>query len=341
MGTAQITDTARNRKAPMEATELTQGTALGEDSRYRLQRMLGTGGMASVWLAEDHRLGRQVAVKVLADSLALDPAYVSRFEREARVAARLSHPNLVNVFDFSAAPPRPYLAMEYVPGATLADVLRGGERARWDPETIFRQLMSALDHVHSAGIVHRDIKPSNVLVGRDGRARLTDFGIARPSDGERLTNTGLVIGTARYMAPEVMRGQRPDERSDLYACGVLLRDCLAGGGQSRLHQLADRLTAEEPRRRPASAREALELLGRSQTAPTAALASTSIFRTSMRMPWPALLATAVVLVVLIVVLLTSAGGTHTSPSLSSPPSAGASLNQQLSYLDRAISQARR
>lgn len=326
----------------MEATELSEGTTLGEEGRYHLQRILGTGGMASVWLAEDERLGRQVAVKVLADSLALDPAYVLRFEREARVAARLSHPNLVNVFDFSAAPPRPYLAMEYVPGPTLADVLHGRARAGWDPEAIFRQLMSALDHVHSAGIVHRDIKPGNVLVGPDGRARLTDFGIARPSDGERLTNTGLVIGTARYMAPEVIRGQRPDERSDLYACGVLLRDCLAGGGQSRLHQLADRLAAEEPRRRPASAREALELLDRSQTVPTAALASTSIFRTGLRVPWPALFATAAVLVVLIVVLLTSGGGTHrTSPPLSSPPSAGASLNQQLSYLDRAISQARR
>jgi eukaryotic-like serine/threonine-protein kinase len=324
------------------ATELLTGTSLGEDGRYRLRRMLGTGGMASVWLAEDERLGRQVAIKVLADSLALDPAYVSRFEREARVAARLSHPNLVNVFDFSAAPPRPYLAMEYVPGRTLADVLRGRARDRWDPETVFVQLMYALAHVHDAGIVHRDIKPSNVLIGRDGRARLTDFGIARPSDGERLTSTGLVIGTARYIAPEVMRGQRPDERSDLYACGVLLRDCLHDGGPNGLYRLADRLTAEDPRRRPASAREALELLDRSQTAPTAALAPATTFRTGLRMPLPAVLATAAVLIALVVVLLTSGGGTHsTSSSLSPPPSAAAPLNQQLSYLDRAISRARR
>jgi serine/threonine protein kinase len=324
------------------ATELLTGTSLGEDGRYRLRRILGTGGMASVWLAEDERLGRQVAIKVLADSLALDPAYVSRFEREARVAARLSHPNLVNVFDFSAAPPRPYLAMEYVPGRTLADVLRGRARDRWDPETVFVQLMYALAHVHDAGIVHRDIKPSNVLIGRDGRVRLTDFGIARPSDGERLTSTGLVIGTARYIAPEVMRGQRPDERSDLYACGVLLRDCLHDGGPNGLYRLADRLTAEDPRRRPASAREALELLDRSQTAPTAALAPATTFRTGLRMPLPAVLATAAVLIALVVVLLTSGGGTHsTSSSLSPPPSAAAPLNQQLSYLDRAISRARR
>jgi eukaryotic-like serine/threonine-protein kinase len=332
----------RGTAETVAATELTGGTALGEDGRYRLQRMLGTGGMASVWLAEDGRLGRQVAIKLLADSLALDPAYVSRFEREARVAARLAHPNLVNVFDFSAEPPRPYLAMEYVPGTTLAELLHDRAQARWDPETIFRQLISALAHVHAAGIVHRDIKPSNVLVGRDGRARLTDFGIARPSDGERLTNTGLVIGTARYIAPEVMRGQTPDERSDLYSCGILLRDCLAGGGSSRLHQVADRLAAEEPRARPASAREALELLDRPLTAPTSALASTSVFRTGMRVPRSALFATAVVFVVLIVVLLTGGGGTHrTSPTVSRPPSAGAPLTQQLSYLDRAISQARR
>src|SRR6516225_11687638 len=158
----------RIREVVMAGTELLIGTSLGEDGRYHLRRMLGTGGMSSVWLAEDERLGRRVAVKVLSDSLALDEAYVSRFEREARVAARLSHPNLVNVFDFSATPPRPYLAMEYVPGATLADLLHGRARARWDPESIFRQLMTALAYVHAAGIIHRDIKPSNVLVGRDG-----------------------------------------------------------------------------------------------------------------------------------------------------------------------------
>jgi serine/threonine protein kinase len=326
----------------MAATELVIGASLGEAGRYRLHRMLGTGGMASVWLAEDDRLGREVAIKVLADSLALDAAYVSRFEREARVAAGLSHPNLVNVFDFSADPPRPFLAMEYVPGATLADLLHGRARASWDPERLFRELMSALAYVHSAGIIHRDIKPGNVLVGRDGRSRLTDFGIARPSDGERLTNTGLVIGTARYIAPEVMRGQRPDERSDLYACGVLLRDCLRGGEQRGLYWLADRLTAEDPRERPASATEAAELLDRPQTAATAVPPSAPIFHTGLRMPRPAMFATAVVLIVLLVVLLSSGGGTHrTLRSPSPPPRAGDPLSQQLFYLDREISRARR
>jgi serine/threonine protein kinase len=304
--------------------------------------MLGTGGMASVWLGEDERLGRPVAVKVLADSLALDASYVSRFEREAQIAARLSHPNLVNVFDFSAAPPRPFLAMEYVPGPTLADVLHGRATSEWDPETVLRGLLSALAHVHSAGVIHRDIKPGNVLMGRDGRSRLTDFGIARPSDSERLTNTGLVIGTARYIAPEVMRGHRPDERSDLYACGVLLHDCLRSGGASRLHLLADRLAADDPRKRPASAQEALELLDRSPTAATAVPPSAPVFRTGVRMPRTALLGSVLVLIVLLVVVISGGGGTHrTGPSLSRPPSPSAPLNQQLSYLARAINQAGR
>jgi serine/threonine protein kinase len=326
----------------MAAIELRSGASLGEDGRYRLLRMLGAGGMASVWLAEDERLGRQVAVKVLADSLALDSDYVSRFEREARVAARLSHPNLVNVFDFSTASPRPYLAMEYVEGATLADLLHGRARAAWDPESVFRQLMSAVCYVHAAGIIHRDIKPGNVLVGRDGRTRLTDFGIARPTGAERLTNTGLVIGTARYIPPEVLRGKQPDQRSDLYACGVLLSDCLSGSGPSRLHSIAARLTAEDPRRRPASAAEVLELLEQSPTAATTVLPSASVFRSGWRLPLPAVLLGAVVLVVLVILLASGSGGSHRpSFSVPRPPSAGAPLTQQLSYLDRAISLARR
>ncbi|HET9125316.1 MAG TPA: serine/threonine-protein kinase [Solirubrobacteraceae bacterium] len=249
------------------ATDLVPGAALGEDGRYRLQRVLGTGGMASVWLAEDSRLERPVALKLLADSLMLDRGYLARFQREARVAAGLSHPNLVKVFDFSAGAPRPYLAMEYVPGGTLADRLRERDRGgeAWDPETIFRELLSALAHVHASGIIHRDIKPGNLLIGRDGRTRLTDFGIARPSDAERLTGTGLVIGTARYLAPEILQGREPNERSDLYSCGVLLQECLRDAPANHLQALADRLTFQEPQMRPASATEVLGLLERPAT----------------------------------------------------------------------------
>lgn len=321
---------------------------MGEGGRYRLQRVLGTGGMASVWLAEDDRLGRSMALKLLADSLVLDRGYVARFRREAQVAAGLSHPNLVKVFDFSVAPPRPYLAMEYVPGMALSDLLRERGRAEWDPETSFRELLSALAHVHAAGIIHRDIKPGNVLIGRDGRTRLTDFGIAKPSGSERLTSTGLVIGTARYLAPEIMRGQEPNERSDLYACGVLLHDCLRDGATGHLHALVDRLTSEEPRKRPASAMQVLELLDRLAPAPTAGPPSARIYRTHRIRPWElkraALAATIVAVVVVVIVTLTAggSGGSHRpSPPVGATPPATAPLRDQLNYLEHAIGRARR
>ncbi len=349
----------------MAVTELAIGASLG-DGRYRLRQMLGTGGMASVWLGEDTRLRRPVAIKVMADSLALDDSYVSRFEREALVAARLSHPNLVGVFDFSASGPRPYLVMEYVSGGTLADRLRARGRQDWDPETVLRELMSALVHVHAAGIIHRDIKPGNVLIGRDGRTRLTDFGVARPSDAETITRTGLVVGTARYIAPEVMRGQRPDERSDLYACGVLLDECLRDGSPPHLRRLAARLTSEQPEDRPASATEALELLEQPVTASTAVRASESgsegttkiaahtrptvamkrRFRAAGLRPTRSAVAVATTVLVLVVLLIVLAaggfggGGPRPSPTVARPP-ANAGLSTQLDYMDRVIAQARR
>jgi serine/threonine protein kinase len=311
----------------MAATELTSGTALGEDGRYRLERLLGTGGMASVWLATDVRLGRDVAAKVLADSLALDPDYVSRFEREALVAAALSHPNLVNVFDFNAGPPRPYLVMEYVPGTTLADRLRSGDEL--DPEIVLRELLNALAHIHQAGILHRDIKPGNVLIGADGRARLTDFGVAQLSGAARLTSTGLVVGTARYIAPEVLRGGQASERSDLYSCGVLLRDCLHGGGPWPLRALADRLTDERPARRPASAAEAIKLLDQTRTQPRRLPPSASVFRThtphisragreiQVRVTRSSAVATAVLLVLVVALIGLAASGSGGSERSSS------------------------
>jgi serine/threonine protein kinase len=309
--------------------------------------------MASVWLGDDLRLRRPVAIKVLADSLALDSDYVSRFEREALVAARLSHPNLVSVFDFGASGPRPYLVMEYVPGRTLSDRLRRPEREDWDPETVFRELMSALAHVHAAGIIHRDIKPGNVLMGRDGRTRLSDFGVARPSDAEPLTSTGLVVGTARYVAPEILRGRPPDERSDLFAAGVLLHDCLRRGGPHHLRSLADRLVSERPEDRPRSATQVLELLDGRGTAATAVLPSFSApplarrFQTAgLRPTRPAVAGGAIVAVLLVVlVIVLSAGGSgggrsRPSPTAARPP-ANAGLSTQLDYLDRVVARAKR
>jgi serine/threonine protein kinase len=305
-----------------------------------------------------------VAIKVLADSLALDADYVSRFEREALVAARLSHPNLVGVFDFGASGRRPYLVMEYVAGGTLSDRLRARRRGDWDPETVFRELMSALAHVHAAGIVHRDIKPGNVLVGRDGRTRLTDFGVARPADAERLTSTGLVVGTARYLAPEILRGGRPDERSDLFACGVLLDECLRDGGPQRLRRVADLLVNERPENRPGSATEVLELLDGRNTGTTAILSHFSApadrrpLRTARGRPTRSLVAVAAIALVLVAVLIvlavggsggghprpspaTSAPASNPSPAANASPADNAGLSTQLDYLDRVVARARR
>ncbi len=164
--------------------------------RYRLTRVLASGGMSSVWLADDVRLRRQVAVKVLSETLARDERFVERFRREVRVSARLAHPNLVPIFDFGEQP-WPYLVTEYVSGGTLAERLRAPAGFTGDPQRLATELLRALAHVHEAGIVHRDVTPSNVLFDEtDGRARLTDFGDSARQylrASARLTQTGMVI----------------------------------------------------------------------------------------------------------------------------------------------------
>lgn len=235
--------------------------------RYRLEQVIGTGGMAIVWRATDRRLGRDVAIKLIADTLAADPAYLERFTREARTAAALSHPNLVQVYDY-AATERPFLVMELVEGGTLADRIERGEVDGDEAATIARDLLSALDCVHRAGILHRDIKPANVLLGSDGRARLTDFGIAQPADATRLTQTGQLIGTIRYLAPELVDGAPPSVRSDLYALGVLIRELAGERLAGDLRELVDRLTDPAPGRRPRSAGDAREMLAAAPDAPT-------------------------------------------------------------------------
>jgi eukaryotic-like serine/threonine-protein kinase len=231
---------------------------LGE--RYRLKSRIASGGMATVWLAHDEELDRKVAIKILSDVLADDPTYAERFRREARVAARVSNPNLVRVFDYSGETERPYIVMQHIAGGTVADRIASGRANEIDPERIARQLVSALAAIHAAGVVHRDVKPSNVLLDDDDDAHLTDFGIAQPDDATQLTATGEVVGTLKYMAPEVLAGDPATERSDLYALGVVLRECLTGREAPKLEALIDRLTAHEPRGRPASATQALALL---------------------------------------------------------------------------------
>jgi serine/threonine protein kinase len=234
-----------------------QGSRLKD--RYQLEQLLGRGGMASVWLASDEVLERPVAVKVLSDTIASDPEFLARFRREARVAAGLSHPNLIDIYDFAGGAERPYLVMEYVPGENLAERTQRGDDVGC--ERLARELLGALAHIHGAGIVHRDVKPQNVLIGPDGSAKLIDFGIALTEDATALTQTGHLLGTARYIAPEVMRGEPATERSDLYSCGIVLRDCIGESHSRRLGALVDRLSAADPVVRPASATTALTQVG--------------------------------------------------------------------------------
>jgi serine/threonine protein kinase len=229
--------------------------------RYRLERTLGHGGMAAVWLGHDEVLDRQVAVKVLSDTIASDPGFVARFRREARTAAGLSHPNLVGVYDYSEEGERPYLVMQFVPGENLASRLERGEGV--DCDKLARELLEALDHIHRVGILHRDIKPANIIVEPDGTAKLIDFGIALPRDATALTSTGLILGTERYAAPEVMAGEAATERSDLYSAGVVLRAC-EGECSRVLGTLIEWMTSKEPGARPASARQALVRLERAE-----------------------------------------------------------------------------
>jgi serine/threonine-protein kinase len=242
--------------------------------RYRLERTLGRGGMAAVWLGHDEVLERPVAVKVLSDTIATDPGFVARFRREARTAAGISHPNVVGVYDFSEEGERPYLVMQFVPGENLAERRERGVPI--DRDQLARELLEALAHIHQVGILHRDIKPANIIVEPDGTAKLIDFGIALPADATSLTSTGLVLGTERYAAPEVMEGEPATERSDLYSAGLVLRSC-EGPGSAALESVIGWMTSKQPGARPASARQALERLERvsGQGEPTQAFEPTA------------------------------------------------------------------
>ncbi len=198
------------------------------DERYRIIRRLGSGGMANVYLAEDEELGRRVAIKVLDEKHAMDEQFVERFRREAKNAASLSHPNIVSIYDRGEAEGTFYIAMEYVEGRTLKDLIVAHGPLPVDQAVSYaRQILSALRFAHRKGIVHRDIKPHNVLVDGDGRLKVTDFGIAR-AGASQMTEAGSIIGTAQYLSPEQARGAPVDQRSDLYSVGVVLNEMLTG-----------------------------------------------------------------------------------------------------------------
>jgi eukaryotic-like serine/threonine-protein kinase len=282
----------------------TQGSLLG--GRYRVLRHLGSGGMASVLLCRDERLDREVAVKRLhADS----PVDVEqRFVREAKLGASLNHPNLVSVFDTATDDEGVLIVMEYVEGEALARTLRRGPLPTERVASMVRDVGSALDHAHAQGVVHRDVKPGNVLLRRDGVTKLVDLGIATAQDHTRLTHSGMVLGTAAYMAPEQLEGRKTTPATDIYALAVVAYEALTGErareGRTPIeiahriatdpppdirgpmpdasHQAAEilkRAMARDPGDRPASAGELATGLARAldepPTAPTRAVPPTA------------------------------------------------------------------
>jgi serine/threonine-protein kinase len=198
------------------------------DGRYRIQRKLGAGGMADVYLAEDQELGRRIAIKILNSRHGNDDQFIERFRREAKNAAALNHPNIVSIYDRGEAEDTYYIAMEFLDGRTLKELIvsRGAAPINVAIEYA-RQILSALRFAHRHGIVHRDIKPHNVLVDGEGRVKVTDFGIARAGTSQ-MTETGSIVGTAQYLSPEQAKGGEVDPRSDLYSLGVVLYELLTG-----------------------------------------------------------------------------------------------------------------
>ncbi|MFZ9274840.1 MAG: Stk1 family PASTA domain-containing Ser/Thr kinase, partial [Ilumatobacteraceae bacterium] len=202
------------------------------NGRYRVERSVGRGGMAEVFLAHDTLLDRPIALKVLFPEYATDPAFVERFRREAQAAAGLQHPHIVAVYDWGKVNNTYFIAMEYVSGKTLAEILKDRKQlTHTQAADIARDVASALGFAHDNGVVHRDIKPGNILVRADGVVKVADFGIARALDSstdEALTQTGLVMGTAAYLSPEQAQGAQPDPRSDLYSLGVVMYEMVGG-----------------------------------------------------------------------------------------------------------------
>ena len=259
---------------------VTVGQLIAE--RYELKHVVGTGGMSSVYCAHDTLLERDVALKILHEHFSEDDDYVERFRREARAAAQLSHPGIVTVIDRGEEDGRQFIVFEFVDGETLKDLVeRGGPMPVRRALELGLEIGRALAFAHQQGLVHRDVKPQNVLLNGDGRAQVTDFGIARTLDAVGHTETGTVLGTSHYIAPEQARGERVDAQTDVYSFGVVLYELLAGevpyAGDNfltvamkhvnepvpsllerrtdcplRLAALVERCMAKEPAERPAS-----------------------------------------------------------------------------------------
>ncbi len=219
---------------------------------YEIREQIGAGGMATVYRAFQASMERYVAIKVIRSTILIDPVLRDRFQREARLIARLEHPHLLPIYDFDGDHDPPYIVMRFLEGGTLKQVLESGRIPHAEILYMLRQVASALDYAHRQGIVHRDLKPSNVMIDREGNAFLADFGIARISDGNRdLTGTGVLIGTPGYMAPEQARGESGvDARADIYALGATVFEMLAGRppyqGESNLNVIMAHLNEDIP-----------------------------------------------------------------------------------------------
>jgi serine/threonine-protein kinase len=306
--------------------------------RYRLERPLGHGGMATVYLAQDEELHRPIAIKLLAENLAGDAAFRKRFLRESRVAARLSHPNVVSVYDAGEAEDgRPFIVMEYVPGTTFAEL---GQIPPGEAAELAIQACRGLAHAHAAGLVHRDVKPQNLLLREDGTVKVADFGIARAAEATALTQVGTVLGTAAYLSPEQALGEEVTTATDVYALGAVLYEPRAGRPPYEFDSLADlaakqsagqivpvgelapevppnvedavmRSLARNPAYRPASAGDFARELGGGEE-PTLPLRPAARPRPSWL--WPAVTAVLVLAAIVLVVALRTGGGGSSPPA---------------------------
>jgi eukaryotic-like serine/threonine-protein kinase len=232
------------------AREAPRGVDLPD--RYEPIRLIGVGGMATIWVAEDRLLRRSVAVKVLADQFAEQPRFVQRFEREARTAASLSgHPHIVTIYDVGAHAGRPFIVMQHLSGGSFGDRMRSDRPSRDDVLRWLAEAASALDYAHEQGVVHRDVKPSNLLFDGLGRLVVADFGIARAAFEDQLTVSGELLGTAAYISPEQTMGEPATAASDRYAFAVVAYEAFTGGlpfGTGTLMELAARRTQMDPPR---------------------------------------------------------------------------------------------